>query len=355
MNNEDLSVKFPNSQGVHVGKSYWFMPIYEALIVGLSIFVIISLTSYFVYYEARKALINEIGHGLVTTANSIAAQLDTSFYQEYRSDDDRDKAYFDAETLFRQVIDSNTAGTANLPDVSKTDKLKLQECVDYHTSIAISTTNSDITNAACDSLRDQFFVRQSISYIYTFRVESAANETEDSNKCGAVNHIPLSFLFDAGQLLDYEEYSAQEIAENYIKYGEKSSIEECYDDMNNELLNTFLHFISTPRATAKIGIAETKLRKETGFGYLLSGYAPLYNQHNQFIGLLGVDINASEFETRLKPIENAIFRTIVAGFFIAFLIAALVWFLRNFSKVINARRLQLIADAQSYLDSERKQ
>ena len=51
--------------------------------------------------------------------------------------------------------------------------------------------------------------------------------------------------------------------------------------------------------------------------------------------------NKNYFE-RLAPIKRATTRTMVAGFFIAFLIASLVWFTRNFGMKINDKRLKII-------------
>lgn len=80
------------------------------------------------------------------------------------------------------------------------------------------------------------------------------------------------------------------------------------------------------------------------WGAFVSGYVPLYDSRNSFVGILGVDIRADDYITRLAPIRRATLRAMVAGFFIAFLVSAMVWFLRNFSKVINRSRLRIHAE-----------
>lgn len=80
------------------------------------------------------------------------------------------------------------------------------------------------------------------------------------------------------------------------------------------------------------------------WGSFVSGFVPFYDSNNEFVGVLGIDIEAKNYFQRLAPIKRATIRAIVTGFFIAFLIAALVWFMRNFSREINARRLALIDD-----------
>lgn len=80
------------------------------------------------------------------------------------------------------------------------------------------------------------------------------------------------------------------------------------------------------------------------WGSLFGAYVPFYDHHGQFIGVLGMDITADKYFKRLMPIKRATIRAIVAGFFIAFLVGSLVWFTRNFSRVINRNRLLLIKE-----------
>lgn len=78
------------------------------------------------------------------------------------------------------------------------------------------------------------------------------------------------------------------------------------------------------------------------WGSFVSGYIPFYDDKQQFVGVLGIDIEASNYFMRLAPIKRATTRTVVVGFFIAFLIASLVWFTRRFGLVINRKRLKLL-------------
>jgi sensor histidine kinase regulating citrate/malate metabolism len=75
------------------------------------------------------------------------------------------------------------------------------------------------------------------------------------------------------------------------------------------------------------------------WGSFVSGYIPFYDKSGNFSGVLGIDIEAKNYFERLAPIKRATTRTMVAGFFIAFLIASLVWFTRNFGLVVNQKRL----------------
>jgi hypothetical protein len=51
------------------------------------------------------------------------------------------------------------------------------------------------------------------------------------------------------------------------------------------------------------------------------------------------------YQQRTQPIFRATVRTMVASFFIAFMVGSLVWFMRNFAKIINAKRNRLVAVA----------
>ena len=75
------------------------------------------------------------------------------------------------------------------------------------------------------------------------------------------------------------------------------------------------------------------------WGSFVSGYIPFYDSKGDFSGVLGIDIEAKNYFERLAPIKRATTRTMVAGFFIAFLISSVVWFTRNFGLVVNEKRL----------------
>jgi hypothetical protein len=59
------------------------------------------------------------------------------------------------------------------------------------------------------------------------------------------------------------------------------------------------------------------------------------------LAVLGIDIEATKFFSRLEPIKRATTRTMVIGFFISFLVGSIVWFTRNFGLKINNKRKEL--------------
>jgi hypothetical protein len=77
------------------------------------------------------------------------------------------------------------------------------------------------------------------------------------------------------------------------------------------------------------------------WGSFISGYIPLLNANDELVGVLGIDIKAKNYFLRLEPIKRATTRAMVLGFFIAFLVASLVWFTRKFGLVINNKRKEL--------------
>jgi hypothetical protein len=77
------------------------------------------------------------------------------------------------------------------------------------------------------------------------------------------------------------------------------------------------------------------------YGRFISGYVPLKDANGEFYGILGMDIDIKDYEARLAPIRRATTRAFVAGFFVAFLMASAVWFLRNFIFILNKKRLRL--------------
>lgn len=85
------------------------------------------------------------------------------------------------------------------------------------------------------------------------------------------------------------------------------------------------------------------------WGTFVSGYVPLLDAQGRFYAVLGMDLEVSEYFQRLEPIKRATVRAMVTGFFIAFLTAAAVWFLRNFIRVINDRRLALYREIRRRL------
>ncbi|CBL44805.1 Conserved hypothetical protein [gamma proteobacterium HdN1] len=77
------------------------------------------------------------------------------------------------------------------------------------------------------------------------------------------------------------------------------------------------------------------------WGSFVSGYVPIHDSKGNFVGVLGIDIDSTNYFERLAPIKRATIRAMVTGFFIAFLVGAIVWFTRNFSLVITSNRKHL--------------
>lgn len=75
------------------------------------------------------------------------------------------------------------------------------------------------------------------------------------------------------------------------------------------------------------------------YGRFISGFVPLKDRAGQFYGVLGMDIDIKVYEARLAPIRRATTRAFVAAFFVAFLMASAVWFLRNLILQVNGKRI----------------
>lgn len=86
------------------------------------------------------------------------------------------------------------------------------------------------------------------------------------------------------------------------------------------------------------------------WGTFVSAYVPLEDANGQFYGVLGLDLEVSEYLARLEPIKRATQRALVTAFFIALLTAMAVWFLRRFILILHRRRNALYEDLRSIID-----
>jgi hypothetical protein len=111
------------------------------------------------------------------------------------------------------------------------------------------------------------------------------------------------------------------------------AVMQVYDDAPDNL--AFLRAFETQKPTT----SDEPYSDE--YGRFISGYVPLKDANGQFYGILGMDIDIKDYEARLAPIRRATTRAFVAGFFVAFLMASAVWFLRNFIFILNKKRLRL--------------
>ena len=80
------------------------------------------------------------------------------------------------------------------------------------------------------------------------------------------------------------------------------------------------------------------------WGRFMSAYVPFNDKAGSFVGVLGIDITAENYFSRLAPMKRATVRAMVSGFLVSFLVGSLVWFMRNFSLIINRRRRQVVED-----------
>jgi hypothetical protein len=108
---------------------------------------------------------------------------------------------------------------------------------------------------------------------------------------------------------------------------------QIYDDAPDNA--AFLRAFDTKKPTTS---SEAYVDK---YGRFISGYVPLKDASGKFYGVLGMDIDIKDYENRLAPIRRATTRALVAGFFIAFLMASAIWFLRHFILVLNKKRTRL--------------
>ncbi|NTU54163.1 MAG: chemotaxis protein [Chlorobiaceae bacterium] len=115
---------------------------------------------------------------------------------------------------------------------------------------------------------------------------------------------------------------------------EKSHIMQEYADAPAELL----------LAIRRQKTVTSKEPYQDAWGSFMSGFAPFYDSTGRFVGIVAVEIKADNYYARLEPVKRATVRAVVTGFFTAFTIASLVWFMRNFSRVINSSRSQIYAD-----------
>jgi len=90
------------------------------------------------------------------------------------------------------------------------------------------------------------------------------------------------------------------------------------------------------------------------WGAFISAYVPLFGEDGHFAGVLGIDISANNYFERLAPITRAAQRAYVNGFFVAFMVGCIVWFLRKFILVINVSRLTIYDRLKAALNSFEK-
>jgi hypothetical protein len=115
---------------------------------------------------------------------------------------------------------------------------------------------------------------------------------------------------------------------------DKAHIMDEYPEAEKELFTAF----KTGKSTT------SKEPYQDRWGSFVSGYIPFKNKNGETVGVIGIDIDTTNYFARLKPIERSTIRAIVFGFFSSFLVGSIVWFLRNFILKINLSRKKLYED-----------
>ena len=64
-------------------KDYRIYPLYEAVFIGLGVFLAIFITTYFIYYYSLNAQKGEIKEGLLRTAKIVAAFIDKNQHRKF--------------------------------------------------------------------------------------------------------------------------------------------------------------------------------------------------------------------------------------------------------------------------------
>ncbi|NTU54162.1 MAG: chemotaxis protein [Chlorobiaceae bacterium] len=234
--------------------TYRFYPVRESFIIGTLVFIVVSITTSFIYYYTLDALKGEIREGLARTAAVVALSVDGDLHETFHS-----------------PTQESTPEYAN----------------------------------AILPLARALRADPSISYVYTVILRDGQ---------------PM-FILDATPPGDV----------NHDGIDEKSHImQECKNPTTVMLDALRRHRVLTEQEPY-----------QDMWGASISGYAPFYDSGGRFAGIVGVDIKADNYYKRLEPIRRATVRAIVTGFFTAFVVGALVWFMRNFSRVINEKRHNL--------------
>ena len=236
---------------------YRFYPLTEAVIIGIASFVVIFITTYFIYHHTLNAQKGEIREGLLRTGSVVASFVDGDLHRQFISQDQEQSSEY---------------------------KIAMKPLI--------------------NALRSD----SSIAYVYTLILKD--------NK--------VYFVLDP----------TTEGDKNNDGLDDKSHIMQPYSEASPVVIRALKEHI-------RIALQEPVTDR---WGSFMSAYVPVYDSHGKFVCILGIDIRAQNYFERLAPIKRATTRAIVTGFFVSFLMAALVWFTRNFSKVMNHSRHKIYND-----------
>jgi sensor histidine kinase regulating citrate/malate metabolism len=236
-------------------RKYKFHPFWEGFSIGFITFLVISLTTVFIYHHSLEAQKEEIREGLLRTAQVINTVIDGDLYATFLSkNQETGSAYQNAVKKMQHILDAN----------------------------------------------------EQIAYVYTL----------------VLHDDKVYFVLDPTKEGDEDEDG----------FNDKVHVMDEYPDVSEEALKALKEHIPV--------VAQEPYQDQ--WGSFMGGFIPIFNSNKEAVGVLAVDITAENYFERLKPIKRATIRTLVAGFFISYLVAVSIWFLRNFSRVINDKRIALI-------------
>jgi sensor histidine kinase regulating citrate/malate metabolism len=176
---------------------------------------------------------------------------------------------------------------------------------DVHQTLSAGQEGSEAYLQQIKPLEEALKADDSIEYLYT----------------AILDKEKVYFILDATPAGDVDEDGVED----------KAGIMEEYPEAGKEIIQALTN--------KEIVISETPYTDR--WGSFLSAYLPLLNSNGEMVAVLGIDIEASQYFSRLEPIKRATTRTMVIGFFISFLVGSIVWFTRNFGLKINNKRKEL--------------
>ncbi len=89
-------------------KNYRIYPLFEAIFIGLSVFLAIFITTYFIYHYSLNAQKGEIKEGLLRTARIVSTFIDTEHHKNFVSkEQESQQEYIDAIKPLEAALDAD--------------------------------------------------------------------------------------------------------------------------------------------------------------------------------------------------------------------------------------------------------
>lgn len=186
---------------------------------------------------------------------------------------------------------------------------------DVHQTLSAGEEGSKAYLEQIKPLEEALKADESIEYLYT----------------AIINKNKVYFILDATPSGDADNDGVED----------KAGIMEEYPEASKEII----------QALTKEEVVISEKPYTDRWGSFLSAYVPLLNNNGDMVAVLGIDIEASQYFSRLEPIKRATTRTMVIGFFISFLVGSIVWFTRNFGLKINNKRKELADEIAAKSDT----